>query len=399
MCQSSLRLALLLLTASVPATTGAPQPVPSALPPHSWETVGHKAFIHGCKAGGLLNTPELAVAARFPLLTVEKGQGEALPGYAEDKMAALGRQYKSARPDGWTLFYMNAKFDWNMYRMHETMLSHPEFWLRNASDPRGGPCRSHGDPTFPQPADGMLVFNTSSEPMREMFVDVCANATTQAGGSFDGCFIDSASTWRGQHAVKMGALCGLGTEEVNLLSQGSEQLLTELQDAVTSQRLIVAKDGGGDYSDSAWANTLFLSDTFCSCYSCARWSSAEATMCEQQIDAARLAGKRGQVVLMHGEANKLPNANTAEDFAFTLAAFLVAAEDSSFFGFSRGWYYNGTRWHDEYDRRLGKPLGDATKGQGGVYVRRFAAAVVTLNISGHHGTVDWQSQDGLPPGE
>lgn len=31
-------------------------------------------------------------------------------------------------------------------------------------------------------------------------------------------------------------------------------------------------------------------------------------------------------------------------FAFTFAAFLIIAEDTTFFGFSDGWFYNGTKW-------------------------------------------------------
>ena len=123
---------------------------------------------------------------------------------------------------------------------------------------------------------------------------------------------------------------------------------------------------------------------------------------------------------MHGEVNKLPNASSlaevchhpslrvssslaevcresSQDFAFTLAAFLIAAEDTSFFGFSRGWYYNGTTWHDEYDKKLGKPLGDAQKKNNGVHVRRFAGAVVTLDVAAHRGTVDWQAGDTRQP--
>ena len=58
-------------------------PVPTALPPHSWDSVGRKLFIHGCKKEGLFNSSELALAAKYPLLTVEKGQGLELPGFAE----------------------------------------------------------------------------------------------------------------------------------------------------------------------------------------------------------------------------------------------------------------------------------------------------------------------------
>ena len=60
--------------AAARATVAPGYPIPSALPPHSWDTVGHKLFIHGCKADGLFNASELALAARFPLMTVEKGQ-------------------------------------------------------------------------------------------------------------------------------------------------------------------------------------------------------------------------------------------------------------------------------------------------------------------------------------
>eukprot|EP01052_Picozoa_sp_SAG31_P078184 SAG31_NODE_37662_length_302_cov_1.009852_1_plen_60_part_01 len=43
-------------------------PVPSALPPHGWATVGHKLFIHGCKAEGLFSRSELSLAAKYPLM-------------------------------------------------------------------------------------------------------------------------------------------------------------------------------------------------------------------------------------------------------------------------------------------------------------------------------------------
>lgn len=98
-------------------------PVPSALPPHSWDSVGQKVFIHGCKASGLFNATELATAAKFSLMTVEKGQGLALPGFADDKMAAIAEQWKAARralklAEGWALFYINAHFDWPFFAIH-----------------------------------------------------------------------------------------------------------------------------------------------------------------------------------------------------------------------------------------------------------------------------------------
>lgn len=140
---------LLILGAVGMAATSAPSyPVPASLPPHSWNSVASKLFIHGCKAtgkilaidhlfmytsgcifpppslppthptdllnlpfAGLLNETELALAAKFPMLTVEKGQGLELPGYADDKMTALAAQWKQKRrdlnlPEGWAMCVM-----------------------------------------------------------------------------------------------------------------------------------------------------------------------------------------------------------------------------------------------------------------------------------------------------
>ena len=54
------------------------------------------------------------------------GQGLALPGYADDKMAAIARQWKAARralklAEGWALFYLNAHFDWPFFAVHSQM--------------------------------------------------------------------------------------------------------------------------------------------------------------------------------------------------------------------------------------------------------------------------------------
>jgi len=93
----------------VPSSTKPDYPVPSKLPPHSWSSVGQKLFIHGCNKAGLFNASELALAAKYSIMTVEKGQGLALPGFADGKMEAIAAQWKAARPDGWALFYLNAK--------------------------------------------------------------------------------------------------------------------------------------------------------------------------------------------------------------------------------------------------------------------------------------------------
>ena len=182
------------------ATSSCAYPTPADIPPHSWTTVGDQLFLHGCNKDGLFNGTQLSLARKFSILTVEKGQGLALPGYAEDKMAAIAAQWKAARqaaglPPGRALFYMNAKLDWTFYKLHAAMRAHPAWAVQRAGAASGEPCTAHGDPTFPQPTGGLLCFNHSQPAVRRAFIATCVNATASTasgGGGFDGCFIDSA---------------------------------------------------------------------------------------------------------------------------------------------------------------------------------------------------------------
>ena len=103
-------------------------------------------------------------------------------------------------------------------------------------------------------------------------------------------------------------------------------------------------------------------------------------------------------MLLHGEVNSVFANNVsalAHDFEFSLAAFLVAASPTAFFGYSQGWYYSGTRWHEQYDRSLGAPLGPAKRGTGEAnmtWTREFESGTsVELDILHHMSTIRWTS--------
>ena len=433
-------------TAPTTQPSSQPYPKPTGNLPVSWDAMRNRVFIHGCKAEGLFNATELALAAKYPFLTVEKGQGEALPGFAEEKMAALSHQYKTARPSGWSFFYLNAKLVWGMYRVADTVAHNPQLAVYT---PQGDLCRVRGDPSFPQPPKGNLVWNVSNADTRNLFVSVCVNATTPAGGDFNGCFIDSANSWpascatgtllasassqdrvgvssssRGKSERKRSSssnghgapkavsgseidegdnmenkghgcgprACSLDPAAEAAMYAGLKTLLRQLQSRVTTDRLIIAKDGGNSYPDAAYTNSLFMSDTFCTCYSCT-WGPQSVSSCKQQIMDAMTAGARGQVVMMHGEVNHQNEDNSqavTHDFRFSLACYLIAAHDNSLFGFSNGWYYNGTRWWPEYDKPLGVPLHEAIASQNDtVFRREFEHASVWVDLNAHNSTIHW----------
>ena len=191
-------------------------------------------------------------------------------------MAAIASQWKSHRrtlglPDGKAMFYINAKLDWTFYRLHQKMETHPSWAIQENGAKSGKPCRSKGDPTFPQPSNGLLCFNHSKAEVRQAFVAACVNATTNNG--FDGCFIDSAGYARGppypntnaKTQLNFAKKCKTSLSAIESIGSGTISLLAELQAAVGPSKLIIAKDSFGGGSEK-YVNSIFPMDTFCSCY-------------------------------------------------------------------------------------------------------------------------------------
>jgi len=83
------------------------------------------------------------------------------------------------------------------------------------------------------------------------------------------------------------------------------------------------------------------------------------------------------------------------NFRFHLAAFLIIANDYSFFSYSPvGSDYLSAYVkpfnNADFSRRLGKPLGKATKNANLVYRRSFKYADVTVNLKTKTSNIKWK---------
>jgi len=72
---------------------------------------------------------------------------------ARDRTAG-GPQVKSASPNVSAIAYFNEVLSWPQYSYTTVLTRHPAWQLKNAS---GDVIRLPGDPSFPQPSNGMLV--------------------------------------------------------------------------------------------------------------------------------------------------------------------------------------------------------------------------------------------------
>ncbi len=81
----------------------------------------------------------------------------------------------------------------------------------------------------------------------------------------------------------------------------------------------------------------------------------------------------------------------AEELEFSLAAFLVAAREYAYFGYSWGWDHSQgwMLWFPELDRPLGPPKGDARR-KGWVYTREFAHARVRVDLEDETADIQWK---------
>merc|ERR1719468_1151693 len=127
-----------------------------AWPRFSWDTV--PVFFHSCNFSGPYTDEAIAIMTKFPMVTIEKGQGVEdanAPRPAEEKIVSTLQRVKEADGNVSTLFYYNSLMDWSVYRMHEEFLNEPSWHLKDVD---GNDCKINGDPLFPDHI-GMLLFD------------------------------------------------------------------------------------------------------------------------------------------------------------------------------------------------------------------------------------------------
>eukprot|EP01084_Bolivina_argentea_P033010 61086_1 len=337
----------------------------AVMPSFSWDTV--PVFVHMCNASGPFNDSTIEYLARYPMVTVEKGQGinatmEPYASlYAEDKILQTLKRVKQINSSIITIMYQNSVIDWTFYKMHETFIENPDWWLR---DENGEIVLIPGDHTFPQPQQGLLVFDYQQEIVQQFYAESCLNMTQT--GYIDGCFADrpSESTFKGHNLTQ---------NQTEAYSKGHSACLLSIQKGLndTNKSVLISN---GWYTQGIVAIQL------------------EGFHAEQSaIQMLQKYGDLGVLVQAHAGYNQDGNDNHCENITNSLAAFLIGAGKYAYYGCSRGWYIepDWIVWHSEYDKKLGTPKGKAIL-SGDMYTRSFeSGTTVTFNITSNVGTIDW----------
>lgn len=340
-------------------------------PRHSWDYVANMTFFHSCNESGLFSDEALDTIVRFPMVTIEKGQGfhDGTSRYAEERIFEQIRAVKARDPTISTVFYMNSVLDWYFYEMHQEFLKKPQWWLHVSQT--GKPFYTGGDSHFNPPKKGMLVFDHSQPEVQSWWAGVCLNATK--GGYVDGCFSDSSQP--GSH----------GTEKV---LDAKDKAAFEAG-KVKTMATVTASLGGAAGQPFAGSTGVLIGkkqdQEGINAYQFEMFGPNKASI-EEFIAGV----DRGYLVQAHVAYLKYGSYPAVD----TLAAFLIGAGNHSYYG-TGAWISDSLedvqkRWsQDLFERPLGEPLGKATM-SGHTYTRHFASGTwVEFNTQTNKGNIHW----------
>eukprot|EP01084_Bolivina_argentea_P123446 218766_1 len=341
-------------------------------PEFSWDTV--PVFMHMCNFSGPFNETALQFFTKFPLITIEKGQGVYATeepyssNYAEDNIVQACQAVKKLKPNITCIFYYNSINDWTMYFLHEIMASNPKYWL---TAPNGTVVLTGGDKSFPQPEQGMLVFDFQQNEVIDLFSNECINLTKNYPGIIDGCFVDKPHA-NPTHNIEY----NFSKEEQYAFEYGHNETLIRTQKYLNESN-----------NSILISNNLFVPNGII-----ATQMQGFQGIEEYILDIMEWTQKG---VLVEARVNGLIDGNNnCTNITTSLAGFLIAAEKYSYYGCSTGWEVNDNWliWHEEYDKPLGEPLGKAVK-NGDIYTREFKSGTkVVFNASSSVGQIFWADE-------
>jgi len=351
---------------------------PPGYPPFSWDTV--PVYIHFGKTSAPLTDAELRfVAKTSSFVCLEKGHGKEKFGSTEKGIAHDARRLKELNPEMKVLFYWNTFLNYQLYDACEEFKKHPEWVFRDKD----------GKPIYK--TDILEQYNLLNPEFRSWWASVAGRGVKEY--NCDGIFMDAVLQPKRSSWMKRG------------WGEGREQALT---DAVRDMMRLARKEMGEDKillynglrtldgSGTTTGEEYLDCATGINVEHFGAFHSRSKESIARDIECITKAGKSGKIVVVKGwpgqefnwmnrEKMRQPKEALAtearEKITFSLACFLVAAQEYSYFCYSWGYreFHGSLVDYPEFRKPLGRPLGDAVK-DGWRYTRRFEHAHVKVDL-------------------
>lgn len=360
----------------------------STSPYFSWDTV--PIYIHFGKSSGPLSDTELRfVAQSSDFVCLEKGHGRGRSGSTEKGIALDAKRLKALNPRMKVLFYWNTFLNYPLYDACQAVARHPEWIFRDKKDQ---PIYKTG--TLEQ-------YNLLDPEFRQWWATIAGKAVTEY--ACDGIFMDAVNQAKRPIWMKRG--WGVGNEA--LLTQAVADMMRLANRQMGEDALLVYNGIRSMDPTGTTAGTEYLPhasgvmvEHFTAFHSQSKVSIAA------DIKAITTAASMGKAVVVKGwpdptfnwtskEKMRIPSnvlANEArKKIIFSLACFLIAAQENCYFSYSWGWreQHGSLVDYPEFHKPLGKPKGPAKK-EGWVYTRSYEHASVWVDLAERRAKIDWK---------
>lgn len=353
-----------------------------------WDTV--PVYIHFGKSIGPLSDSELRFVAKVSdFVCLEKGHGRGRFGSTEKGVAFDAKRLKALNPRMIVLFYWNTFLNYPLYDACREVTQHPE-WI--FCDKKGRPIYKTG--TLEQ-------YNLLNPEFRQWWASIAGKAVTEYG--CDGIFMDAVNQSKRPIWMKRG--WGEGNE--GMLTQAVVEMMRLAgkqmgEDALLIYNGIRSLDPGGNTTGKEY---LPYSDGVMVEHFTAFHSQSKESIAAD-MEAINTAASMGKTVVVKGwpdptfnwtnkEKMRIPSNELAYEarkkIIFSLACFLIAAQENCYFSYSWGWreQHGSLVDYPEFHKPLGKPKGKAKK-KGWVYTRSYEHASVWVDLAERRAKIDWK---------
>ncbi|MDP6637161.1 MAG: putative glycoside hydrolase [Phycisphaerae bacterium] len=366
----------------------------TVLQPFSWDTV--PVYIHFGKSSGPLTDGEAKFVARTSnFVCFEKGHGRGRFGSTEKGIAHDAKRLKALNGKMKVLFYWNGFLNYPLYDACKEFSKHPDWIFRDKK----------GEPLYK--IRKLEQYNLLNAEFRQWWASIAGKAVKEYG--CDGIFMDALLQITNPKWISK----GWGRGKKPLVTKAVADMMQQARKKMGDKAILLYNGLRSSDRGLAMRGREFLPHADgVAVEHFGAFQSRKKESIAADIEAIIQAGKSGKIVVVKGWpdpefnwTNKTKMALSARQLAkearakitFSLACFLVSAQENSYFCYSWGYrdQHGALIDYPEFHKPLGKPKGDATRKKW-VYTRSFAHAEVSVDLSTRKARIDWKPKKVRP---
>ncbi|MDF7823550.1 putative glycoside hydrolase [Pontiellaceae bacterium B12227] len=363
----------------------------SRMPAFSWDTVPR--YMHVRKVTAF--TPEeIDYLASFPLITFEKTTGMKEFGSTEKGTWQAAKSVKAINPRCKILYYRNILVHYPLYAADEKFES-----IRGGLlvDKNGSTKLVRGK---------MGAYDLTNRDVQKWWLN---NAKLLCSSKFiDGIFVDGNIK-----VLETGYLQRqVGKEKKAAEIEAYHEMMEKLPRMVGKNKLVLANIIRARFEDAGLEYLDYFDGSYIEGFEHNVGRVSREAYVAKGIAAVQKAARSGKIIAFTIGMGKYTDTDMDEErhepemrgfasvqkrLTYSLALFLICAEEYSYFMFSDGYGVDGGRsklWMKtmpEYSRPLGPPKGVAKK-TGWIYTREFKFARVEVDIENERAEITWHPE-------